>query len=459
MSGWVGRIEQTGRLGLLGLLLMAGLTDIARSQVTEPPIAVTASPLPAAQWLQASARQQGLPEGASVPREITPGVWWLAGRRPGGGGQVWAALACRQGQRLLSLAREGAAGSDALKASLEADVERLARACASPPSAEPPLQSAPGASVQGWLLLSPPAGLDAEAAVLELATGRWRALPRSALAASSARRADHWTLGGPGLLVRRDARHQVTGWRLPELQPVGRFTLGQAIGSDEPGLYGDLRPSPDGQWLLGVWRPGGRGSDRLVVLDWRGQVRREWPLEPQADRAWAWLPEGRVLVLRDGAWWALALDGRSERLGQAGLPPGAVWRGAEVDVSPEGEQVVAVLATQDAVARGEAAVHRLPYLGSLHGGPLQPLVRLAPGQHVSRTAVVRWGTSGLWLLWGGRTDAYGSGPPGPGCAELGWLPRERWQGVVIEGASLPPELRGPQPRASCGGRLGVSQVP
>ncbi|MEJ1937346.1 hypothetical protein WDZ92_44695, partial [Nostoc sp. NIES-2111] len=61
----------TCRPAWLGLLLMAGLNDIAPAQVTESPIAVTASPLPAAQWLQVSARQQGLPEGASVPREIT----------------------------------------------------------------------------------------------------------------------------------------------------------------------------------------------------------------------------------------------------------------------------------------------------------------------------------------------------------------------------------------------------
>lgn len=447
------------RRARLGLLLTFWLSGVVCAEIAEVPISSTSSPLTAAQWLQASARQQGLLEGASAPREITSGVWLLASRRPGAAGRVWAALACQQGHRLLSIEREGEAGQEALKAVLAADAERLARACATAPASALPVPSSAAGSAQGWLLLSPPAGVDADAAVLSLATGRWRALPRSALAASYARRADHWTLGGPGLLVRRDARHQVTGWRLPELQPVGSFTLGQAVGTDEPGLYGELRPSPDGQWLLGVWRPGGRGGDRLVVLDWRGQVRREWPIEAHADRAWAWLPDGRVVVLRDGAWWALALDGRSERLGQAGLPPGAVWRGAEIEFSPDGEQVVAVLTTQDAVARGEAAQHRLPYLGRLQGGPLQPLVRLPPGQLVSMSAVVRWGASGLWLLWGGRSGAYGAAQPAARCAELGWVPREQLQGVVVQGLQLPAELRGTTPRESCGGRLGVSLVP
>jgi hypothetical protein len=443
----------------LGLLLTSWLSGMAGAEVADAPISSTSSPLTAAQWLQVTAQQRGLREEASAPREIMPGVWLLASRRAGAAGQVWAALACRQGPRLLSLEQEGSAGTDALKTALASAAERLARACAMAPASELPEPSSAAGSAQGWLLLSPPADVDADAAVLSPATGRWRGLPRSALAASYARRADHWTLGGPGLLVRRDARHQVTGWRLPELQPVGSFTLGQAVGTDEPGLYGELRPSPDGQWLLGVWRPGGRGGDRLVVLDWRGQVRREWPIEAHADRAWAWLPDGRVVVLREEAWWALALDGRSERLGQAGLPPGAVWRGAEIEVSPDGEQVVAVLTTQDAVARGEAAQHRLPYLGRLQGGPLQPLVRLPPGQLVSMSAVVRWGASGLWLLWGGRSGAYGAAQPAARCAELGWVPREQLQGVVVQGVQLPAELRGTTPRESCGGRLGVSLVP
>ncbi len=443
----------------LGLLLTSWLSGMAGAEVADAPISSTSSPLTAAQWLQVTAQQRGLREEASAPREIMPGVWLLASRRAGAAGQVWAALACRQGPRLLSLEQEGSAGTDALKTALASAAERLARACAMAPASELPEPSSAAGSAQGWLLLSPPADVDADAAVLSPATGRWRGLPRSALAASYARRADHWTLGGPGLLVRRDARHQVTGWRLPELQPVGSFTLGQAVGTDEPGLYGELRPSPDGQWLLGVWRPGRRGGDRLVVLDWRGQVRREWPIEAHADRAWAWLPDGRVVVLREGAWWALALDGRSERLGQAGLPPGAVWRGAEIEVSPDGEQVVAVLTTQDAVARGEAAQHRLPYLGRLQGGPLQPLVRLPPGQLVSMSAVVRWGASGLWLLWGGRSGAYGAAQPAARCAELGWVPREQLQGVVVQGVQLPAELRGATPRESCGGRLGVSLVP
>lgn len=443
----------------LGLLLTSWLSGMAGAEVADAPISSTSSPLTAAQWLQVTAQQRGLREEASAPREIMPGVWLLASRRAGAAGQVWAALACRQGPRLLSLEQEGSAGTDTLKTALAAAAERLARACATAPAPELPVPSPAAASAPGWLLLSPPAGVDADAAVLELATGRWRALPRSALAASYTRRADHWTLGGPGLLVRRDARHQVTGWRLPELQPVGSFTLGQAVGTDEPGLYGELRPSPDGQWLLGVWRPGGRGGDRLVMLDWRGQVQREWPLEAQADRAWAWLPDGRVLVLQDGAWWALARDGGRERLGQAGLPPGARWQGAEIDVSLDGEQVVAVLTTQDAVARGEAAQHRLPYLGRLQGGPLQPLVRLPPGQLVSMSAVVRWGASGLWLLWGGRSGAYGAAQPAARCAELGWVPREQLQGVVVQGLQLPAELRGTTPRESCGGRLGVSLLP
>jgi hypothetical protein len=450
--------------GLLGLSFVVAWPGAVLAEAGDPAITPVAAATPPAQWVSDAARRQGLLDRVSTAQEVVPGVWFLAGRRPGGSGAVWAALACRQGDRLLTLERESPAGGEALKNALAADADRIARACASPQASGSAAPAAPstasGDAARGWLLLSPPPGMDADAAVLELATGRWRALPRSPLAASYARRADHWTLGGPGLLVRRDGRHQVTGWRLPDLQPVGAFTLGQAVGSREPGLYGELRPSPDGQSLLGVWRPEGRSADRLVALDWQGRVRREWPIEAGADRAWSWLPDGRVLVLRGGAWLALSLDGRDEALGAVMLPPGARWRGAEIDASPDGEHVLAVLATQDAVARGEAAQHRLPYVASLRGGALRPLVRMPPGQLTAASAVARWGTAGLWLLWGGRTGAYGAGDAAASCAEVGWLPLARLQDVVIDGLTLPPALRGPgarqAPLKSCGGRLGVS---
>lgn len=450
--------------GLLGLSAVLAGPGAAVADAGDPSIAPVATAAPPAQWVAEAARRQGLLDRASTAQEVMPGVWFLAGRRAGASGAVWAALACRQGERLLTLEREAPAGGEALKNALAADADRIARACAASPAsapvAPPPPPAPSGDAARGWLLLSPPPGLDADAAVLELASGRWRALPRSALAASYAKRADHWTLGGPGILVRRDGRHQVTGWRLPDLQPVGAFTLGQAVGSREPGLYGELRPSPDGQSLLGVWRPEGRHADRLVAMDWQGRVRREWPIDAGADRAWSWLPDGRVLVLRSGAWLALSLDGRDEVLGAAMLPPGARWRGAEIDASPDGEQVVAVLATQDAVARGEPAQHRLPYVAGLRGGALRPLVRMPPGQLTAASAVARWGAAGLWLLWGGRTGAYAASDAAASCADVGWLPLARLQGLVIEDLALPPALRWPgarqAPLKSCGGRLGVS---
>lgn len=458
------------RLTLLGLGALVGLAGGAHAVNGDPALVPQVTGASPAQWVQDAARRQGLADRASTAQEVMPGVWFVAGRRGDAAGTVWTAMACRQGDRLLTLERDAAGRGDALKDALAADAGRLARACAAPaasasqavttsaPAAAP---TAPGAA-RGWLLLSAPAGMDAEAAVLDVSSGRWRALPRSPIAASYVRRADHWTLGGPGVLVRRDARHQVTGWRLPDLQPVGSFTLGQSVGSNDPGLYGDLRPSPDGQWLLGVWNPQGRGGDRLVALDWRGQVRRQWPVDAESDRAWTWLPDGRVLLLRAGQWWALSLDGPDESLGPAALPPGARWRGAEIDVSPDGSQVLAVLATQDAVARGERAQHRLPYLARLGGSAFQPLVRLPPGQLTSASAVARWGHAGVWLLWGGRTGAYGAGEPAASCAEVGWLPAARLQGVVIEGLALPSDLRASRtatPWQSCGGRLGVSAGP
>ena len=100
-----------------------------------------------------------------------------------------------------------------------------------------------------------------------------------------------------------------------------------------------------------------------------------------------------------------------------------------------------MLATQDAVARGEQAQHRLPYLGSLRGGLLRPLVRLPPGQLLSATAAARWGAAGVWLLWGGRTGAYAAGEPAARCAEVAWLPLSRLPGMVIDGVALPADLR------------------
>lgn len=137
----------------------------------------------------------------------------------------------------------------------------------------------------------------------DLKTGRSQALPRSP-AGEAQTSPDIWQAGQPGgngTLVRKDPIGNLAFINGHSLQEDGSISVGPLRDAGLDPQFQSAIPSPDGQMLLGYWRPYGEGKPRLFVISRPMTLRDDGsPLRyPTDEAAYAidWLPDGRYVYL------------------------------------------------------------------------------------------------------------------------------------------------------------------
>jgi WD40 repeat protein len=267
---------------------------------------------------------------------------------------------------------------------------------------------------EGALLIAPGPVLKREPQywIIDLASGRRIALPRSGLSLRASHSRDTWYGGvNSNVLVRVDDVDQVDIYDRKTLDRVGGFALHRLPGVRHPDFVGAVKPSPDGRYLLASWRPD-RGDDEptLAVFDRNGRVV-ETGLPYRYDRrafrnAFDWLPDGSYVYLA-GDKLVLRTPG-SKTVGtvQVRLPPNVTTEEADMAVSPDGRRIVWSLTD---ISRHSANVrHRFLYVSNLDGSDMRQLTTLTPERlpgpvdwgHVHAS----WSPSGNAIVFWASTD-------------------------------------------------------
>jgi hypothetical protein len=301
---------------------------------------------------------------------------------------------------------------------------------------------------EGALLIAPdPVPRGPQYWIIDSATGRKTALPRSALSQRVSHKRDDWYGGvNSRALVRVDRLDQVDVYDRQTLKRVGGFALHQLPGVRRPSFLGPAKPSPDGRYLLAYWRPDSREDERtLAVFDLEGRIV-ETGLPYRYDRlsfsgALDWLPDGRYIYLAGDKLVMRTPGSKTVQTAQIRLPPNVTAERAQLQVSPDGRRL---LWTMTDLSRRDANVyHRFLYVSNLDGSGMRQLTTLTAkrlGALVPRLHVAAsWSPSGEAVVF--RVDTIG-GPNEvrhmqPGCPKVFIVPSSATL-AVIDDHELPP---------------------
>jgi hypothetical protein len=332
------------------------------------------------------------------------------------------------------------------------------------------LHAAACAAASGTLLISKPVDPRADAWLVDIASGRETPLPRSALAQRRSERNDQWYgSAGSSALVRIDGMGNVDVFDRKTLSRTGGFSLDRLPGVDNPKLTGPLKPSPDGRYLLGYWRPNYRDDEpRLVVFDRSGRVVESGsPYRYErffASNAFGWLPDGGYLYLA-GDKLVLATPGdKVLRSAPVQFPPGVSASGATLEVSPDGRRLLWSMSAERTRRSGEKVTDSLLFVSKLSGSDMRRLTSPSARarEHVFHQLHVSpaWSPGGEAVAFTLRVpNNYAAMPFGGGACQPVYVVPSRQGEVLIDGrddaAALQMRLPGRTQRVleTCGGVL------
>ena len=207
--------------------------------------------------------------------------------------------------------------------------------------------------MQGVLVGSPFGGAtNYDAAELTLSSGAFLTLPRSDWSLANYAQPDAWTVsnatGSSGDFVRTDEGGNVDFFDRKTLQRVGGFSLANEPASDSPRFWSNVKPSPDGRYVLAYWKQDYHQEDAvLAVFDRNGNVIQQGsPVAYEVTLYWSafdWLPDGRYVFLAGPTLVTATVGDLHPEFHGIAPPSGIGTDGAELSVSPDGTQIAAKL--------------------------------------------------------------------------------------------------------------------
>ena len=293
--------------------------------------------------------------------------------------------------------------------------------CVAVASIAPTVAAAP-ATPSGTLLVYPGDARPADAVLVQLPAGKRQALPQSRLSRAYSEKDDRWfannSPAASGELVRVDGNGNIDIFDRRSMTRVAGFALNSVPGADQPKVYGPVKPSPDGRYLLTYWKKSYRkGKPDLVVFDRTGGVVEsgsQFTYDRFAHRnAVAWLPDGRYVYLAGERIVLQAVGSSKLQVSKLALPPAASSADADLAVSPDGRRLLMSLHASSKDKGGRATEHGLLFISDLDGSNLRqltmPSTRIrADGLRVAHRNAT-WSPDGRWVAFAPREGgAYGA---------------------------------------------------
>ncbi len=208
--------------------------------------------------------------------------------------------------------------------------------------------------MQGVLVGSPFAGvINYDAGALSLGSSAFAPFPRSAWSQANNAQTDDWTInnatGSHADFVRVDKVGDVEFFDRVTLQRTGGFSLRDEPDSNTPRFWSNVKPSPDGRYVLAYWKQDYHDEDPvLAVFDRTGNVIQQGsPVDYDVSSYWNafdWLPDGRYVFLAGPTLVTATVGNLHPEFHDITPPAGVGTGGAELSVSPDGTQIAAKLA-------------------------------------------------------------------------------------------------------------------
>ncbi|HEX7690395.1 MAG TPA: hypothetical protein VF453_21995 [Burkholderiaceae bacterium] len=290
--------------------------------------------------------------------------------------------------------------------------------------------------MQGTLIGSPfSTGLSYDAATLDLATGAVAGLPRSDESLSTDGATDQWTANSAAAstsdLVRVDRLGDVDFFDRVTHAHTGGFALSAIAGTYHPGLWSMLKPSPDGRYLLGYWKPDSTAQDAtLAVFDRNGNVVQQGsPVDYDVASylfAFDWMPDGRYVFLA-GDNLVVATPGNvNATVTPLALPAGVNTPGSEIAVSPDGTKLALKLGIDMTDQVGNAVGRGVLFISDLAVTNLHQLTTLSARAQASAGAIGHsnpvWSPDGQYVAFTIAYPQAGLGDSPSGCPPTYVLP-------------------------------------
>ena len=253
-----------------------------------------------------------------------------------------------------------------------------------PPVAAPP--TTPGVQASGAVLLQASNADDyGDAVMLELESGEQRLLPRSDIATAHTEKVDAWYAStfpeSTADLVRVDDLGNVDFFDRDTGTRTGGFSIDSLAGTDLPEIYGPVKPSPDGRYLLTYFKANYRQDNPVItVFDRDGNVV-ESGSQFSYDRydhrsALDWLPDGRYVYLAGPKIVVTTIGGDTLQVADLVLPPNASTEGATLRIGPDGLRMLMSVPVVLPDAGGVEMNYSLLYTANIDGGDLRQLTAL-----------------------------------------------------------------------------------
>ncbi|MCK9689514.1 TolB family protein [Scleromatobacter humisilvae] len=299
-------------------------------------------------------------------------------------------------------------------------------------------------------------------AIVDLRNGATKLLPYSATT-SHGRGWDAWTATtSTRELVRVSSRGAVDFLDRDSLQRHAGFSLADLPGTHAPEIFGAVRVSPDGRYLLAYWKASSRQDQpEIVVFDRQGHiVQNGSPFRYDVMRnryAIDWLPDSRRYVYLAGNNIVVREIGSDKVLHLPLQLPRNVGTGmASIAVSPDGTRMAMTLAADLRNGKGGVSPYNLLFVSALDGSGLRPLSR--PSDRVLSQAISMghgspsWSADGRSLIFTQRDAVpYGALTSVSPCTKVMVLPVDSAT-RAIDGANDPPDIvlrAGNAPVISC----------
>lgn len=306
------------------------------------------------------------------------------------------------------------------------------------------------ATPEGLLLVRPSSiSSEGDGSLVDLHSGRTRMLPRSAVAQRTSGYEDTWFVNSAstsnGTLVRVDGRQRIEFFDRSGSTRTGGFSVNDLSGVNQPQLWGPVKPSPDGRYVLAYWKKDYRQEQpKLTVFDQTGRVVEsgsKYRYDAQGhNEAFDWLPDGRYIYLAGNKIELTTIGDANLRVAILALPSNVSTRGTLV-ASPDGRRLLMTLPTTLKDKAGVDTQFGLLYTSNLDGTMLRQLTMPSARAQATGGKVLHrrstWSPTGEYVAFAidaGR--AYSVAGFGNGCPPVTVVP-SNGERIPIDGLSDP----------------------